>query len=440
MRAFLCSCLMLAACAKTGSLAVVTVDATQPLADVQKLHVIATASGRTLNIDVPLSTPTFPPTHTFGIDLSPSLSGTLSVTLMAIDSNNTTLATASGSMTIDPGKRVDLDITFGGSTPDLSIADLSEHDGEVDDDDFAIRPPTFTAQNILSSGGAFAAVWAGDATHVWVSGNDSAITYFSAGDDSWTHDSQNPFYPVTGLWGTDATHGWMVDTNANVRILNSVGTIWSSAVALPGSPTPALSAVWGSSATNIWVVSSGTSGTVFRNVTGANTSATDWPVAHSGDDFGYNAIHGDAPDDIYIVGDKGNIIRADGTSLGYTYYNFGSSSTSLRGVRAIDGTHVYVVGDGGAVGFSIGDGTFTPVTVPLASLTTNFYGVWASSSHDVYVIGANGTLLHSTGGSFTAITTGLEGKSPPHDLTAIWGNGPNDIYIVSNQGDVIHGK
>jgi hypothetical protein len=440
MRAFLCTSLMLAAaCAKTGALAVVTVDSTTPLTDVPKLHVTAMASGRTLNIDVPLSTPTFPPTHTFGIDLSPSLSGTLSVTLTAIDSNNTTVATASGSATIEPGKRVDLDITFGGSLPDLSVADLSEHDGEIDNDDFAIRPPTFTAQNILASSGAFAAIWAGDATHVWLSGNDSAITYFSAGDDVWTHDSQNPFYPVTGLWGTDATHGWMVDTNANVRILNSVGTIWSSAVALPGTTTPALSAVWGSSATDIWVVSSGISGTVFRNVTGANTVAA-WATAHSGDPFGYNAIHGDAPDDIYIVGDKGNIVRADGTSSGYTYYDFGSSTVNLRGVRAIDGTHVYVVGDNGEIGFSTGNGTFTPVTVPLASLTTNFYGIWASSSNDIYVIGANGTLLHSTGGSFTAITTGLEGMSPPHDLTAIWGNGPNDIYIVSNQGDVIHGK
>jgi hypothetical protein len=436
MRAALCAFLLFAAaCAKTGSLAVVTVDAATPLADVQKLHLTATANGRTLDIDVPLSTHTIPPTHTFGIDLSPSLSGTLDVTLDAIDSTGATLATGTASGTIVKDGRLDLAITFGAASPDLSVTDLSSDDSESVNDDLVTVPPTFTSQSVSADG--LSAVWAADATHIWASGPDSIDTFFSAGDDIWQQFQTNPYYPVTGLWGTDATHGWMVDTAGDIRVLNATGTAWGTAVEPPGPPM--FSAVWGSSATDIWAVSSDAMGLVFHNTTGASTTAA-WPLVHSMDNWPYYAVHGAAADDVYIVGGNGNIVRADGSANGYTYFNFGTGA-DLRGVRAVDGTHVYVVGVGGQIGFSIGNGMFTAQTVPASAVSTNFNAVWASSIHDIYVAGDNGTLLHSTGnGIFTAVTSGLENMTPPHALNAISGTGPNDIYITSDKGDILHGK
>ena len=59
----------------------------------------------------------------------------------------------------------------------------------------------------------------------------------------------------------------------------------------------------------------------------------------------------------------------------------------------------------------------------------------------VYVVGENGTILHTVGnGTWTVRTSTLEGKSPPHAITAIWGNGPDNIYITSDAGEVVHGK
>jgi hypothetical protein len=98
-------------------------------------------------------------------------------------------------------------------------------------------------------------------------------------------------------------------------------------------------------------------------------------------------------------------------------------------------------GTGGIVDAAIVDATIVDATIVDATpppawrpqpsnLTQDLRGVWGSSASDVYVVGLQGTILHSRGdGTWTQQTSGTT-----KDLHAVWGSGPNDVYAA---GDVL---
>ena len=53
--------------------------------------------------------------------------------------------------------------------------------------------------------------------------------------------------------------------------------------------------------------------------------------------------------------------------------------------------------------------------------------MWGSGPNDVFAVGANGTILHSTndGASWHAQTSGTT-----QTLYGVWGSGPNDVFAV----------
>lgn len=114
----LLAALAVAGCANKGTLVVVTVDSSSPLATVASLHVSASAGGRTRDYSIPLSSAGIPPARTFGITVPPSIGGTFAVTVDALDDGGTTLASAHGEMPLHKGARVDigLDLSGGGGS------------------------------------------------------------------------------------------------------------------------------------------------------------------------------------------------------------------------------------------------------------------------------------------------------------------------------------
>ncbi len=71
---------------------------------------------------------------------------------------------------------------------------------------------------------------------------------------------------------------------------------------------------------------------------------------------------------------------------------------------------------------------------PVPSGTTNaLRSVWGSGSGNVYAVGAYGTIVHSSGGAWSANPGGTSNA-----LRAIWGSGPNDIYAVGDSGTIMH--
>jgi hypothetical protein len=139
--------ILLAGCSRSASgdsLVVVTVDAAQPLAGVS-LHAVATAGGMTSEIDIagPL---TIPPSTNFGVKLRRSISGELAIHVEARDAGGATLASGDGTVTLSPGKRVDLALQLSAAMPDL----LPASDGAPLSPDMAAPPDLAAAPDLLA--------------------------------------------------------------------------------------------------------------------------------------------------------------------------------------------------------------------------------------------------------------------------------------------------
>jgi len=110
-----------------------------------------------------------------------------------------------------------------------------------------------------------------------------------------------------------------------------------------------------------------------------------------------------------------------------------SSGSSMYGLNAIWGSgagDVYVVGNNGVVLHSTGSGDWTPQTTNGAYLTA----VWGSGAGDVYAVGS--AILHSGNGG---ASWDVEVASPSSILRGIWGSGPRDVYAVGEGGLILHG-
>jgi hypothetical protein len=98
----------------------------------------------------------------------------------------------------------------------------------------------------------------------------------------------------------------------------------------------------------------------------------------------------------------------------------------LNAVWGSGGSDVYVVGKGGALLHSPGNGTWSLQTT---GTTVDFNGVWGSGAGDVYVVGDRGTILHGTGaGDWAPQATGTNTIA----FTFVWGSGPNDVYVLGH--------
>jgi hypothetical protein len=67
-------------------------------------------------------------------------------------------------------------------------------------------------------------------------------------------------------------------------------------------------------------------------------------------------------------------------------------------------------------------------------VTDHLLDVWGSGASDIYAVGYNGRILHSTGnGDWTPLVSGTA-----HHLRGVWGRGPDDVFAVGEAGVVLH--
>jgi len=65
--------------------------------------------------------------------------------------------------------------------------------------------------------------------------------------------------------------------------------------------------------------------------------------------------------------------------------------------------------------------------------TAVLHGLWGSGPNDMFAVGFNGTILHSTGGAWTQMTTNTD-----VDLYAVWGSGASNVFAVGAGGTILH--
>ncbi len=72
-------------------------------------------------------------------------------------------------------------------------------------------------------------------------------------------------------------------------------------------------------------------------------------------------------------------------------------------------------------------------TVMNSGTTQPLYGVWGTSSYNVYAVGYNGTILRYNGSVWSTVTSGIY-----EDLLGIWGTSAKDIFVVGGYGTILH--
>jgi hypothetical protein len=126
-----------------------------------------------------------------------------------------------------------------------------------------------------------------------------------------------------------------------------------------------------------------------------------------------------APRDASMLGDA----QASPDAASSTRMETSHVTASLRGVWGSSATNVYVVGASGTILHSSGDGNWTAQT---SGTTQDLYDVWGSGPNDLYAVG--NVLLHSTGDGTWQTQTG------PSALMGVWGSSATDVYVAGAFG------
>lgn len=134
-----------AACGKVGTAVKLTLSANPPLSTVTQLHLKLVNDGVTREYDVTPPSQTIPPDITIAIEVPPSATGSLDVTVEAY-AGAALLGDAHDQVALDPGAVVPLSLTLGGAlTPDLRApldlegADLSSTADLAIENDLAVE-------------------------------------------------------------------------------------------------------------------------------------------------------------------------------------------------------------------------------------------------------------------------------------------------------------
>jgi hypothetical protein len=132
----------------------------------------------------------------------------------------------------------------------------------------------------------------------------------------------------------------------------------------------------------------------------------------------------------YAVGASGTIVTGDGFGGNWSTQTSGTNAT-LYGVSGSSSIDVYVVGAGGTILHSVGNGVWSPQS---SGVTTTLRAVWAASSSDVYAVGDGGVIRRSTG---NGVWTG-EASGTTQTLRAVWGPSSAKMFVAGDAGTFMH--
>lgn len=136
--------------------------------------------------------------------------------------------------------------------------------------------------------------------------------------------------------------------------------------------------------------------------------------------------------DIWRVGPSGHAARAIGLweANGEAPWLAFDTQTSreLTSVIAFPDGSVWAVGLQGVVR-RFGGGSVPRFDVVAVPTTSDLYGIWGTSSTNLWVVGKGGTILHYDGNEWTRPSLYMKNQGN-HDFYAIWGSGPKDVWVV----------
>ncbi len=193
----------------------------------------------------------------------------------------------------------------------------------------------------------------------------------------------------------------------------TLGSDWSLNNPLPQTCT--LHSAWGTGPNDVFIV--GGAGTILR------FNGTCWYAMPSGTSDALRSVWGTGLSNILVVGEAGTILHYDG-ALSWSPMASGTTQ-NLYDVWGSSPSDAFAVGDRVILHY---DGT------SWSSIAVDYmlHGVWGTAPDDVYAVGPDGTVLHYDGSVWTAMASGTT-----DDVTAVWGSGANNVFATTRYGDTI---
>jgi hypothetical protein len=286
--------------------------------------------------------------------------------------------------------------------------------------------------NATSSGGTIAyyngSVWTRIATgvttshleSVWGTGPDSLFAVGTGTNGGtvmrWSGSMWLPMKGAnvfsTSLWGTSETDVFAANSSAGMEHYD--GTAWTT---MTIGATDVLNEVWGTGATDVFTVGRG--GAIYRY------NGSTWSPMTSNTTNELYAVWGTGPNDVFAGGDFGTMIHWNGSLWASMTI---PSGMHVRGIWGTGPSEVYAAGFGDFDSWIIRWNGSTWTTVYNQNTVNQFYGVWGTSSTNVYVSGSQNAMRWN-GTTWAAVPTS------GGNLT---GTGPADIFGVTNGGDIVH--
>lgn len=313
----------------------------------------------------------------------------------------------------------------------------------VEADMTGLSRPTWTAETSNTSA-TLNDVWGSAANDVYVVGENSTLLH-STGNGTWTPQSIPVSTNLKAVWGSSATNVYVAGHSINPSTGTTVGVVLKSTgngswtPVTTGAPSCPWNKIVGSSATDVYFLAPGCNPALYHSDGGSDNFA--FASANLPGGGNYLGLWTNASNFLYVVAD--DIRKSSGFGTNFsgaeTLSPAPTGTVSLRSIHGATANAMYVVGNGGRIYFSTGNGTWT---IQMSGVTADLVDVFAVSTTDVYAVAyylagstPTGAILHSTGDTSWQID-----KANTAGLLAIWGSGSNDVYAVGANGTILHAK
>jgi hypothetical protein len=250
---------------------------------------------------------------------------------------------------------------------------------------------------------------------------------------AWSQVYSDPDHDLHGIWGSGPNDIYAVTgsgpTPKDDVIRHYDGQAWSSITPALGVMQPFLLSVWGASKTDVFAVGEhfdGSDRTLIAHYNGSAWSKMPWDGRGLLQD-----VHGTSAQDVYAVGYNfpltGTIVlHYDGSQWALALFR---KTGLLFGIWANSPSDVFAVGwEDPTGGFILHyDGlTWSQMDIPAVK---SLGSIWGTSGSDIYAVGD--AILHYDGHSWTQVSN--QGGA------RVWGSSPTDVFVVGANGSILHG-
>jgi hypothetical protein len=250
-------------------------------------------------------------------------------------------------------------------------------------------------------------------TDIWVSGVNGYLSHFdgSAWSPSQSGTVQGGLFI---FWAASPSDIWLVGDGC--KLLRWQGASWAAMAVNGCTGQKALYSIDGTSTSNVWVV--GANGNLFAY------NGSTWTNFYQGN-YTFWSVAVRSPSDVLISGENGEVLRWTTTFASETAPNL-----ILTAVIKVSATESWIIGENGTALHSTTPGTWTSVPTPVASGT--LYGAYAAAANDIWAVGTGGVIIHYDGAAWSQVESPT--TTTLRNVTGIPGGG---LIAVGDGGVVL---